>query len=117
MAEEIPHELRNAASRFVREHLPFLDRSWRYEVLERLLAELFHTTVKAHTSQTSNTALRDACLATVELVDHVRTYLPSSAKKCICRELDSGEHAPQPLCHYCTLGSIKARAQRALETP
>lgn len=111
---EIPVEFQNAARAFTRKHLPFLDRNWLYDTFERLLAELLHVTVKEHTSGTSNTALREACKATIELVEHVKAYMPSAAKKCICRELDDGDHKPQPLCHWCSLGRIAYHAEKAL---
>jgi hypothetical protein len=114
---EIPRELRNSARHFTRKHLAFLDRNWLGDVFEDLLAGLLHSTVKEHTSETSNTALREACQSTLELVDHVKTCMPSGAKRCRCDELNDGEHRPQPICHWCALGSIQGHASRALKTP
>lgn len=115
--EEVPRELRQAAYEFVREHLPFLDRNWLQDVLDGKLAELLHKTVKAHTSKTSNTALREAAKAGIGYIDHVRDYMPNNAKACRCKELDNGEHAAQPICHMCALARAAGTLLKAIETP
>ena len=108
------YEFRKAAREFVRQHLPFLDRNWVEAVLERFLSELLYKTVQEHTSATGNTTLREACLSTVEGIDHVFTYLPRTMQNCRCKEMDNGEHAMQPPCHVCTLHRLRARAKDAL---
>jgi hypothetical protein len=116
MREEVPREFRQAAYQFVRAHLPFLDRNWLQDVLDGKLAEFLHQTVKAHTSSTSNTAIREAAKNAVGLLDHIRVYMPSNAKACRCKDLDNGEHAPQPICHMCALARAEGALQKAIET-
>jgi hypothetical protein len=112
-----PAEFGEAAYHFVRKHLKFLDRNWLSDVLDPALAELLSTTVTKHTSSTSNTALREATKAIAGLAEHALTHLPHDARKCRCRDLDNGEHMPQPICHVCAISNIKVRAERALDTP
>jgi methionyl-tRNA synthetase len=116
MREEVPREFRQTAYEFIRAHLPFLDRNWLQDVLDKKLAELLHETVKAHTSATSNTALREAAKEGVRLIDHVRDYMPNNAKACRCKDLDNGEHAPQPICHMCALARAANALLKAIET-
>jgi hypothetical protein len=44
----------------------------------------------------------------------VFTYLPRTMQNCRCKELDNGEHAPQPPCHVCVLHRLRTRAKEAL---
>jgi hypothetical protein len=108
-------EFDSLAYKFNETHLKFLDRNWRYDVLNKLLSELLAQTVKEHTSAESNTVLRQAvrdgiCLSLLAL-----THLPSTAQRCRCSELDDGEHKPQPLCHLCCLRKLQVVFQEALK--
>lgn len=107
----IPLDLLNEAVRFVQEHIPFLDTDFRIKVRDKL-ASLLDGVVKKHTSSTTNTALRET-LRTVEvLAKHAHEVLPT--KVCHCPALDNGDHAPQPLCHVCTIKRIRAVALAVL---
>jgi len=108
-------EFRVLAGEFIAKHLPFLDRQWLYNVLQDKLAELLAETVEQQTSTTSNTALREAAKHTVTLAEAALSRLPTGAKTCRCRELDDGEHRPQPLCHVCSISLIKVYAVNALD--
>ena len=100
-------ELDSLAYHFIRQHLPFLDRNWLNDVLDRRLAELLTRVVKEHTASGDNTAvLRAAVVNAAEWAEAILQRLPSEAKSCRCKELDNGEHAPQPTCHYCMLKAL-----------
>jgi hypothetical protein len=100
-------ELEFRAHRFLRQHLSFLDRNWLSDVLDRRLGELLTQVVKEHTATGDNTAvLRAAVVNAAEWAEAILQRLPSEAKSCRCKELGSGEHAPQPTCHYCMLKAL-----------
>jgi len=113
---EAAREFRVIAHAFVHTRAAFCDREWRDKVAEDL-ALLIEKTVKEHTAITSNTPLRDALQHNKTMAEHALAFLPggASARQCRCRELDDGEHRPQPICHACALHAIIRRVQHELK--
>jgi len=109
---DISLTLINEAVDFVRETIPFLDRDYRSEVRDKL-SVLLARVVQKHTSTAENTALIDAIVSMERMAKHAYDVLPTN--RCNCPALDNGEHAPQPLCHVCTLRRIQCVASEALK--
>jgi len=108
-------EFRVIAWDFIHSKLPFFVREWRDKLADEL-SHVIEDTVEAHTSDVSNTALRDALKHNETMAQHALSHLPYGTKKCRCKELDDGEHKPQPICHYCAIGAIERRAHHALKS-
>jgi hypothetical protein len=106
-------EFSRIASAFTYARLSFFSSTWLDKFIGDL-TRLLESTVKEHTSDVSNTSLREAALRTDSLVDHVIRHLPNGARACRCPELDDGEERAQPICHLCALRAIQRHTREAL---